>query len=289
MKKVIILVLTLFAGVTLVKAQDVIIKLDGNEIIAKVTIVTPTEVKYKLHNDLNGPEYVIPKTDVFKIKYADGTQDGPFPTTAAKEQTKQPVPTFPPPDTKQQPFDSPNNGGGGLQQTKPYSSAPVAQDYRKGYVGVGIGGAFLLKKYNNANAGYQTNVNAGYKFGELIGITGMFITTSFGIDGMADKASAGLSGVFLGPLISFTQNGTIEYDIRPTLGFVSYKWEVGDFSITDGPVLGFGLGWTLRWNVSNLISLTGNVDYIYHAKFEKTEDKLSSTAIGIGVNFRFGK
>jgi hypothetical protein len=56
-------------------AQDVIIKKNGDEINSKVLEVGVTEIKYKKADNLNGPDYVIYKSDVFLIKYADGRKD----------------------------------------------------------------------------------------------------------------------------------------------------------------------------------------------------------------------
>lgn len=56
-------------------AQDVIVLKNGNEIKAKVIEITPTEIKYKKFDNLQGPTVVIVKSDVFMIKYENGTKD----------------------------------------------------------------------------------------------------------------------------------------------------------------------------------------------------------------------
>jgi hypothetical protein len=57
-------------------AQDIIIKKNGDEIKAKVMEVGITEIKYKKFENLEtSPIYSILKSDVFMIKYADGTKD----------------------------------------------------------------------------------------------------------------------------------------------------------------------------------------------------------------------
>lgn len=56
-------------------AQDLIFKINGDEIEAKVLEITPTEVKYKKYKFQDGPTYVLNKTDVFMIKYPDGQKD----------------------------------------------------------------------------------------------------------------------------------------------------------------------------------------------------------------------
>lgn len=54
-------------------AQDNIIFMDGTEIQAKVLEITPTEVAYKQHDNLQGPDYRVLKSTVFLIQFANGT------------------------------------------------------------------------------------------------------------------------------------------------------------------------------------------------------------------------
>ena len=52
---------------------DLIMLKNGEEINAKVTEIGSSEIKYKLCDNLEGPVYTLNKQDVFKIKYANGT------------------------------------------------------------------------------------------------------------------------------------------------------------------------------------------------------------------------
>lgn len=54
--------------------DDLIFK-DGTELKAKITEITTTEIKYKRCDQLEGPLYVARKSDVFMIKYANGTRE----------------------------------------------------------------------------------------------------------------------------------------------------------------------------------------------------------------------
>jgi hypothetical protein len=73
MKKVLLVALAIFAvSVFKVNAQDMIMKKDGNEIHARVIESDPVNVKYKLYDNQGGPTYVIPKIELFRIKYEDG-------------------------------------------------------------------------------------------------------------------------------------------------------------------------------------------------------------------------
>ena len=55
--------------------QDVITKKTGDEIQAKVSEVGSIEIKYKKFDNLEGPTFAILKSDVFMIKYENGTKD----------------------------------------------------------------------------------------------------------------------------------------------------------------------------------------------------------------------
>lgn len=61
-----------FAGV---RAQDLIIAKNGNDIRAKVVEISQTEIKYKRFDNLNGPTIVIPKSGVLRINYENGTKE----------------------------------------------------------------------------------------------------------------------------------------------------------------------------------------------------------------------
>lgn len=56
-------------------AQDVIINKEGDEIKAKVLEITSAEIKYKRYDNQDGPIFTLSKTDVFLIKYENGTKD----------------------------------------------------------------------------------------------------------------------------------------------------------------------------------------------------------------------
>jgi flagellar biosynthesis GTPase FlhF len=72
MKKVFLSVLIFAGTIFCVRAQDIITKMDGSEIRAKVTEVDPNVVKYKLYDNQTGPTYVILKSELFRIKYENG-------------------------------------------------------------------------------------------------------------------------------------------------------------------------------------------------------------------------
>jgi hypothetical protein len=57
------------------KAQDLIILKNTNEITAKIIEIGISEIKYKNFNNLDGPVYVMLKSDIFMIKYPNGDKD----------------------------------------------------------------------------------------------------------------------------------------------------------------------------------------------------------------------
>lgn len=74
MKKTFLLaVQILFA--TICFSQDVIIKTNGDEIKSKILEVGQNEIKYKNFDYLNGPSYTISKSEIFMIRYENGSKD----------------------------------------------------------------------------------------------------------------------------------------------------------------------------------------------------------------------
>ena len=56
-------------------AQDVIVKKDGSTILSKVLEVGQNEIKYKKHDNLDGPTYTISKSELQAINYQNGAKD----------------------------------------------------------------------------------------------------------------------------------------------------------------------------------------------------------------------
>ena len=71
------LLLTIFQIVIINTAfsQDLLIKKNGEEIKVKVMEINQSEIKYKKALNLTGPIYTISKSDIFMIRYEDGTKD----------------------------------------------------------------------------------------------------------------------------------------------------------------------------------------------------------------------
>jgi hypothetical protein len=71
----IVIVLIILCACCNTWAQDVIVKKNGEEILAKVEDVSSTVIKYKKTSNLSGPLYTIQKSEVFMIKYENGSRD----------------------------------------------------------------------------------------------------------------------------------------------------------------------------------------------------------------------
>jgi hypothetical protein len=61
--------------VTFCFAQDVITKVNGDEIKSKILEVNQNEIKYKVFDYQSGPSYTISKSEIFMIRYENGSKD----------------------------------------------------------------------------------------------------------------------------------------------------------------------------------------------------------------------
>lgn len=75
MKRILFIILTLSLFTSTIFSQDIITKKTGEDISAKVSEVTQTEIKYKKFDNLDGPIFSILKSEVLMIRYENGTKD----------------------------------------------------------------------------------------------------------------------------------------------------------------------------------------------------------------------
>jgi hypothetical protein len=71
-------------------AQDIITRINGEEIQASVKEITINEIKYKRFDNPEGPMFHISKSEVFRIKYENGTIDT-FTQPAAVQKQKEEI------------------------------------------------------------------------------------------------------------------------------------------------------------------------------------------------------
>ena len=62
-------------GASALQAQDVLTKRNGDELQVKVVKISADEVEYKKWSNPDGPSYVVPKAEVFMVKYQNGDKD----------------------------------------------------------------------------------------------------------------------------------------------------------------------------------------------------------------------
>jgi hypothetical protein len=91
MKKLLFTCLALFVIIAC-QAQDILTKRNGDELQVVVQEITPTEVKYKRFDNLQGPLISILKSEVFMIKYENGTKT--VITEAPAQQVATPAPVY---------------------------------------------------------------------------------------------------------------------------------------------------------------------------------------------------
>ena len=284
----IICLLTCFC-VTL-NAQDVITKKNGDEIQTKVLEVGVSDVKYKRYGNESGPTYTLSKSDIFMIKYENGDKDIFEDKDNSKNSSANTTPTAPAPTSTpatQSAVSNQSTNQVKAEQVNFSRTKSSSSNFRKGYVGLAIGGAFLTEDYYNVDAGIQVNINFGYLFSKNIGIYSTFFGTSFNVSNSGySEASIGLMGAMAGPLFSFaTGSGVVEFDGKPMIGFGVGTATIDNQSDTfDEMGFVFGLGGSVRWNCGKRISISGSFDY-YNCTVDEVD--LSSIGIGIGVNFRF--
>ena len=75
MHKIILTTLLSVFTASLGFSQDIITKKSSEDIQAKVTEVTTTEIKYKKFDNQSGPTFTILKSDVLMIRYENGSKD----------------------------------------------------------------------------------------------------------------------------------------------------------------------------------------------------------------------
>lgn len=70
-----IIFMQLFIVFYSVHAQDILTLRTGEELKVKVLDMERTGIKFKKFDDLKGPDYAIPKSDIFMVVYEDGTRN----------------------------------------------------------------------------------------------------------------------------------------------------------------------------------------------------------------------
>jgi len=84
-------VVFLLAGICSLTALDLIVMRDGNIIEAKVMEISPTEIRYKRSDHLDGPTVVVPAANVLSIRYENGKSEIITSASASVRERTQPA------------------------------------------------------------------------------------------------------------------------------------------------------------------------------------------------------
>jgi hypothetical protein len=74
-RSLLIALLLLFSWATTAQAQDLLTRRNGEEVQVKILEITPDLVKYRRTDNPDGPLISVLKSEVFMIRYANGTRD----------------------------------------------------------------------------------------------------------------------------------------------------------------------------------------------------------------------
>jgi hypothetical protein len=75
MRKFQIICALMISGASILLSQDILVLKNGDEIESKITEIGIDEIKYKKHSLPDGPDYVCLKSDVFMIKFENGSKE----------------------------------------------------------------------------------------------------------------------------------------------------------------------------------------------------------------------
>jgi len=174
-----------------------------------------------------------------------------------------------------------------------------SQETRKGLIGISLGPSIPLSDYadndgDNEDAGFamtglHLNFNFSYKFNENLGVAALWTGNAhpIDVDEMVDlfwsidpslnwevETEAWSSGSLMGGLLVSFPFDKVDFDIKALIGYSSSTIPNIDVTASDGSesvnikqnetsalAFAFNLGAGLRYNVSDKIALTVNMDY----------------------------
>ena len=146
-------------GVCSAFAQDFIVLKTGSEIKSKIVELTPTEVKYKAFDNLDGPTITIEKATVFMLRYQNGKSEVVNALAAKTEAAKDPS------------VKKPKN-----------EFSPTPTNKNSGFTGTVFGGvalplgSYATKSLNDndnasgAKLGFSAGIQVGYRFNPMLSL-----------------------------------------------------------------------------------------------------------------------
>ncbi len=183
------------------------------------------------------------------------------------------------------------------------SSSSNAQEARTkdGFISITLGAAFPTGDFadndlGNNDSGFAENgaavnlINFGYLFSKNIGITAMLSGSAYPLDAnFGNDPIWGFGTFMVGPLFSFgTEDNKAEFDFKFMLGSSSATLDPDDGSEElEGSGGAFSIGSGVRYNLSELIALTSNLDIISaKPEFDNFEQSISTVNLTFGITFR---
>ncbi len=194
MRLILSVLFTLLLFANMAYSQDVLYTTAGSKLKGKVTEINLKDIKYKDFNNLEGPTYVIAKTDVVLIEYANGITEviNDNPNTLAPKITESVTPIEKPAEKPvQKPFD----------RNDPYAKAkkPEKKDFNLYYLNqnafsinalaLANGDITLMYDRDLLKSRMSLTFLGGYSFNSRIGALNFFIRDSK--EGAKKKYDAG--------------------------------------------------------------------------------------------------
>lgn len=144
MKRILFIIFTLGLFITTIFSQDIITKKTGEDISAKITEVTLTEIKYKKFDNLEGPIFSILKSEVLMIRYENGTKDIFNDITQQQTKTNTTLLSTPNQEVYKYTFGNPINPNGGKKSA---FGSGIASFFIPGlgqFINGDVGGGFVF-------------------------------------------------------------------------------------------------------------------------------------------------
>lgn len=208
-------------------SQDILYTTSGNKIkVSKVTEINIKDIKYKDFTNPDGPTYVIAKTDIVLIQYANGTTDviNDNPNTLAPKITETVTPITSKPSDKAPVFDKSDPYGKNKKTEK--------KDFNLYYLNKNMisinalalanGDITLMYDREILNSRMSLSFLGGYSFNSRMGALNFFIRDSK--DGAKKKFDAGV-GINLMP----RNTKRVQYFVGVMAKYMAYDY----LSVTD--------------------------------------------------------
>ncbi|MES2761336.1 MAG: hypothetical protein V4677_03975 [Bacteroidota bacterium] len=222
MRPIVSVLLFLFLLASEAYSQDILYTTAGSKIKARVTEINLTDIKYKDFANLNGPTYVISKTDVVLIQYPNGTVDviNDNPNTLVPKTTETVTPVSSDPAGKTPVFD----------KNDPYGKTKKGEkkDFNLYYLNKNMlsinalalanGDLTLMYDRDLLNSRMSVTFLGGYSFNSRMGGLNLFIADSK--DGAKKKYDAGLG-------INFMPRNTkrVQYFVGLLTKYMAYDYQ----------------------------------------------------------------